>query len=95
MHDVRRVAAGGHHIGHRRVIDRDDDVRIGKPCAAADPVELSVQVLGRPWTVVIVLMTFPALRIGARWHRRLQRHALQHRWFGSVPSCSGRRLALV
>jgi hypothetical protein len=25
-----------------RVIDRDDDVCIGKPCAAADPVELSV-----------------------------------------------------
>ena len=46
VHDVGRVAAGGHHIGHCRVIDRDDDVHIGKPCAAADPVELSVQVLG-------------------------------------------------
>ena len=32
----------------------------------------------RPWTVVItaVLMTFPVLRIGARWHRWLQRCAL-------------------
>ena len=45
MHDVRRVAAGCHNIGHGRLIDRDDDVCIGKPCAAADPVELSVQVL--------------------------------------------------
>ena len=40
MHDVGRGAAGRHHIRHRGITDRDDDVRIGKPCAAAHPVEL-------------------------------------------------------
>ena len=77
MHDVGRVAAGGHNTGHCMVIDRDDDVCIGKRCAAADPVELSVQVwgpaVGRGDNAV--LMACPALRIDTPRSRWLQRRA--------------------
>ena len=89
MHDVRRVPLAATTSGTAGSPIATS--RVSGSLALAHPVELPTQVLGRPWTVVItaVLMTFPALRIGARWHRWLQRRALQHRWFASVPSCFG------